>query len=899
MVGHFDADEPRIPQRVKEWLEPEEPHLEGLAYTAVEDEIGEELELTGVGSIDERPLAGELDDRIVAKGREVLGRRVVERVGHGQEEKSTWFEQREAPFDRCLDRRHDVLENVRADAEVDRVMKVRRDIAQVEHRLSVQVGVAIAELLGELLGKRSPVAEPDAHDVLANWKPRKREALAEELRREQMDDRSIANARATGVARLGLSLQSRSGHARRRATHVADELEVLVRSADARTLHSHSVPDVTEEFRSETIERAWWADRADIVLFGIVPWGSRWQRPHHFATELGRRGHRVVYVTPHFALGDERWRELDEESSQPDEVVLVQLATWAKDTIHGSGGWPADDLGHAHHTFWRLVDELRLRCPILFVESPAWWPLLSMIRERAEFSLVYDCLDEHTGWNEASAASLREWEEQLAAEADLVLASAPALQQRLQPLAKNVLLVPNGCDADHFAGAAQPTNALRPPLAGPIIGYFGAVSAGWFDTTLLVTVAELRPDWNFVLVGPADAETQAVLDASSNILQLGEVPYRDLPRYCADFDVATVPFLVNDLTKATDPVKLYEYFAAGKPVVTTPLPAVYGLQGPLAIADSPAAFEQAIESFLRDPGDRAKRQAIAMAADWARRADLFYGAMIDSLPTLDIVVLTHNGVELTRRCIASIRSDPSYEATLIVVDNASTDGTGALLDELEQDAGTIVLRNTSNEGFAAALNAGVHAGAGRYILLLNNDTELPRGGLLACAGGLARSREVGLLGPVTNSIGNEARIFIPYDRADEGALDEWFRRLAWQRFGTRFDFRVAALFAAILRREDFEKIGGIPGRYQIGMFEDDELSERIRGLGKRVVCAEDVFVHHAGAASFSTLDPLVYQAIFDRNKRVYERATGSAWEPQRYRPDRARPARDPDGIELT
>jgi GT2 family glycosyltransferase/glycosyltransferase involved in cell wall biosynthesis len=674
---------------------------------------------------------------------------------------------------------------------------------------------------------------------------------------------------------------------------------VLVRSADARTLHSHSVPDVTEEFRSETMERAWWADRADIVLFGIVPWGSRWQRPHHFAAELGRRGHRVVYVSPHLTLGDERWRELDEEPSQPDAVVLVQLSTWTKDTIHGSGGWASEDVGHAHHTFWRLVDELRLRCPILLAQSPAWWPLLSWIRERAEFPLVYDCLDEHTGWNEASAATLREWEERLTAEADLVLASAPALRERLQPLARNVLLVPNGCHAEHFASAAEPTNALRPPLAGPIIGYFGALSAGWFDTSLLVTLAELRPDWNFVVVGPADEETQSVLDASPNILQLGEVPYRDLPRYCADFDVATVPFLVNDLTKATDPVKLYEYFAAGKPVVTTPLPALYELQGPLAIADSPAAFEQAIESFLRDQGNRAERQAIAQAADWARRVDLFYEPMLACLPSLDVVVLTHNGVDLTRRCIASIESDPSYRATLIVVDNASTDGTEVLLDELERRADTIVLRNASNEGFAAGLNAGGRAGRGRYLLLLNNDTELPRGALLACAGGLARSREVGLLGPVTNSIGNEARIYTPYDPAEEGALDEWFRRLAWQRFGMRFDIRVAALFAAFLRREDFEAIGGIPARYQVGMFEDDELSERIRGLGKRVVCAEDVFVHHTGAASFSTLDPVVYQAIFERNKRVYERTTGAGWEPQRYRPDRARPARDPDGIELT
>jgi GT2 family glycosyltransferase/glycosyltransferase involved in cell wall biosynthesis len=659
------------------------------------------------------------------------------------------------------------------------------------------------------------------------------------------------------------------------------------------------VPGTSEEYRSETIERAWWSDRADIVVFGIVPWGTRWQRPHHFAAELGRRGHRVVYVTPHFTLGEERWRELEDEPSCPDEVVLVQLSTWAKDTIHGSDGWSDDDLSHAHHTFWRLVDELRLRCPILFVQSPAWWPLVSWIRGRAEFPVVYDCLDEHTGWNEASAATLRGWEEGLAAEADLVLASASSLEARLAPLARETVLVPNGCDATHFARAAEPTKALRPPLAGPIAGYFGAISSGWFDTDLVVALAESRPDWNVVLIGPADEETRALLDESLNILQLGEVPYADLPRYCADFDVALIPFLVNDLTRATDPVKLYEYFAAGKPVVTSPLPAVYDFQGALAVADSAPGFERAIESFLDDPGDRAARRALAAEADWARRVDRFYDRMLACLPSLDVVVLTHNNADLTTRCLTSVRDDPSYDATLIVVDNASTDRTGLLLDALAGEPDTIVIRNESNEGFATALNQAVRAGSGRYVLLLNNDTELPHGALLALAGGLARSREVGLLGPVTNAIGNEARIYSPYDPDEDGALDAWFHRLAWQRFGLRFDFTVAALFAAILRREDFEAAGGIPGRYQVGMFEDDELSERIRGLGKRVVCAEDVFVHHAGAASFSVLDPVVYQAIFDRNKRVFERAAGTPWEPQRYRPDRTRPARDPDGIELT
>jgi GT2 family glycosyltransferase len=333
--------------------------------------------------------------------------------------------------------------------------------------------------------------------------------------------------------------------------------------------------------------------------------------------------------------------------------------------------------------------------------------------------------------------------------------------------------------------------------------------------------------------------------------------------------------------------------------VTTPLPELYPLQGLLRIADSPSAFEHAVAAYLADPGDARARRAVAADASWERRVDRFHARMVGCLPSLDVVVLTHQNAELTRRCVASVLADPSYEATLIVVDNASTDETPALLDELEREPGTIVRRNTANAGFAAGLNQGIRAGRGRYVLVLNNDTELPRGALLGVANALARSREVGLLGPVTNSIGNEAEIYVPYEAGDSEQLDAWFRTLAWQRFGMRFDLRVAALFAAVCRRDELTAVGGIPERYQVGMFEDDELSERFRAAGKRVVCAEDVFVHHAGAASFSTLDPVVYQAIFDRNRRIFESATGATWQHQRYRIDKTRPAGDPDGVQVT
>ena len=113
-------------------------------------------------------------------------------------------------------------------------------------------------------------------------------------------------------------------------------------------------------------------------------------------------------------------------------------------------------------------------------------------------------VDEHAGWNHEMSDRVRTWEAELTARAELVLASAPPLHARLASIAADIRLVPNGCDADHFATAARPNGVLKSLQSGPIIGYYGAISAGWFDTALVVTLAESRPEWTFVCIGPAD-----------------------------------------------------------------------------------------------------------------------------------------------------------------------------------------------------------------------------------------------------------------------------------------------------------------------------------------------------------------------------------------------------------
>jgi glycosyltransferase involved in cell wall biosynthesis len=560
---------------------------------------------------------------------------------------------------------------------------------------------------------------------------------------------------------------------------------------------------------------AWDQPGPEVVVFGIVPWTPRWQRPQHFAVELVRRGHRVVYLTPHLLVDRADWREIP-DGPRPDGVVLAQLGADTMDSIHRSSAWSDDDLAHAHHQFWQLLRGLRLRCPILLVQSPGWWPLIRWIRERSELPLVYDCLDEHTGWDPAVAGRTRAWEEELAEEADLVLASARRLHQRLRQRARRAVLVPNGCDVERFEPCATPTGVLRRVLDGPIVGYYGAVSSAWFDASLLAGVAELRPDWNLVVIGPCDQVAAATLDRCPNVLRLDEVAYEELPRYCADFHVAVIPFLVNELTGATDPVKLYEFFAAGKPVVATPMPELYPFQGLLTVAERAGGFVEAVERYLRSPGEVVTRQAVAREASWPARVERFHQAMLACLPSLDVVVVAGGGDPAVT--VASVERDPSCQAPVTVVDDAGQ----ALAEALRQDAD-----------------------AGRYLLVLPAGVELPPGGLLAFTGALARTPgAAAVLGQLA-----------------EADADGSLRELVWSRFGAPADPTPAATgeLPVVLRRRDLA--GGdpaaTPGR---------SLPAWLRALGRPVVALPELLVPRVSAQHPDGLDPAVRTALQRRSR---------------------------------
>ena len=248
-----------------------------------------------------------------------------------------------------------------------------------------------------------------------------------------------------------------------------------------------------------------------------------------------------------------------------------------------------------------------------------------------------------------------------------------------------------------------------------------------------------------------------------------------------------------------------------------------------------------------------------------------------SYPLVSVIVVTWNNLDLTRICIESLQRNagwPGWE--LIVVDNASTDGTRAYL----QDAQGAVILNEENRGFAAANNQGLAAARGERIILLNNDTIVPPG-LIGALMGHLDDPAIGMVNAVTNFSGNESKIDVDYATVE--GLEAFALRRMREHAGQRFDIRVAAMYCVALRRDTFERVGPLDERFGIGMFEDDDYSHRVRKAGLRVVCAEDAFVHHFGRASFAKLGGAEYEALFEENRRRYEEKWQTAWQPHKGR----------------
>ena len=326
---------------------------------------------------------------------------------------------------------------------------------------------------------------------------------------------------------------------------------------------------------------------SDLLCFSHLRWNFVFQRPQHLLARAAK-GRRVFFFEE--PLRGEGSARLDVTGSKEGVVVA---------TPHLPNGLSeAEERTLQRELLDGLVAEQELRDLVCWYYTPMALPFSRHLKARA---LVFDVMDELSAFAHAPP-ELLQLEAELLKRADVVFTGGQSLYEAKRDRHSNVHAFPSSVDVAHFAearGSVEDPEDQR-GIARPRIGFFGVVDER-MDLALLEGAARLRPDWQWVVIGPVVKIDASVLPRRENLHYLGGKKYDELPKYLAGWDVAMMPFARNASTRFISPTKTPEYLAAGKPVVSTSIRDVvrpYGDKGLVKIADTPEAFVQAVEESL-------------------------------------------------------------------------------------------------------------------------------------------------------------------------------------------------------------------------------------------------------------------------------------------------------------
>jgi hypothetical protein len=385
------------------------------------------------------------------------------------------------------------------------------------------------------------------------------------------------------------------------------------------------------------------------------------------------------------------------------------------------------------------------------VELPFWLPLAEELAYRLKSPIVYDCMDDHTGFA-TNTQSMLKHEHTLKTRADLVVASSPLLMERVETIAKKSILIRNATDFEHFATVdASPSEPNRTQLR---IGYYGAIS-DWFDVELVAGIAEARPNWRLTLIGSTAGADTAPLTPLPNIQLTGEKPYADLPKLMGPWDCCIIPFLRCPLTEATNPVKVYEMLAAGKPVVAVPLPELVPIaeQGLIQLAENARDFIADIEnSVYSDSAEAiAQRKAFARENTWNQRFSVLDRHIRLLWPLVSVIIAIGDDCETAKSFLTSLLEETNYPnfEVILLYDSATEDMLEVPGNLAQRDFRLSVIPMDSNLSLVGAYNQGLKAAQGDYLCLLENDRAATPEWLSGLIAQLRDAPKLGLASPVT------------------------------------------------------------------------------------------------------------------------------------------------------
>ncbi|MDQ7092679.1 glycosyltransferase family 1 protein [Desulfosporosinus sp. PR] len=307
-----------------------------------------------------------------------------------------------------------------------------------------------------------------------------------------------------------------------------------------------------------------------------IPWNWMFQRPQQLLGQISSSGQTVLY----------------EDLGNFPQPKIKSLSS----SLHLCQGISALKVPHS-------------RPRILWLTVPSH---INSISNYNPDLVIYDAVDEPKD----EFASWAPYYPAIIQNADLIFCSSQSIYDYFHPRHPQVHLVPNGVDYVHFASG--PNKRPRDlPLGKPIIGYSGAI-APWVNWDLLKKVIEENPEFNFIFIG-AFFQLHKFPLKNKNVYYLGLKSYHELPDYFHYFDVGLIPFLQTEMTKGCNPIKLYEYYAAGIQVLATPLPELLSVPK-INLESNPHLFSLRLRHLLEESDSgKPQRMAYAQANDWAER----------------------------------------------------------------------------------------------------------------------------------------------------------------------------------------------------------------------------------------------------------------------------------------
>jgi UDP-galactopyranose mutase len=342
-------------------------------------------------------------------------------------------------------------------------------------------------------------------------------------------------------------------------------------------------------------------DQPDIICFSHLRWDFVYQRPQHLLSRFARSG-RVFFIEEPIFEGSEARLDV----SQREGSLYVAVPKIPVAANGNTNGYLQDLLN-------RLISENDITDFVSWYYTPQMLPWSGEIEPGL---VVYDCMDELSAFRYAPA-ELLENEQRLIDRADLVFTGGQSLYEAKKDRHPKVFAFPSSIDAEHFGQARSASGEPddQKDIPHPRLGFCGVIDER-FDIDLLGELAAMRPEWHFVMIGPIVKIDENDLPKRDNIHYLGGRKYADLPAYLAGWDIALMPFALNESTKFISPTKTPEYLAAGKPVISTSIRDVvnpYGDENLVEIASNAGEFAAAADRILNE----------GMPNGWLERVDDF------------------------------------------------------------------------------------------------------------------------------------------------------------------------------------------------------------------------------------------------------------------------------------